>query len=87
MSSATFNPPDALRQIARWVGWKSEVRKNKLTKVPYRIDGKGKDNAKANDPATWTDFDTAVAAIDRFDGTDTAGMIWDAIERRLSDRT
>ena len=26
---------------------------------------------------------TGIVAIDRFDGTDTAGMIWDAIERRL----
>ena len=30
---------------------------------------------------------TGIVAIDRFNGTDTAGMIWDAIERRLSDRT
>ena len=26
---------------------------------------------------------TGIVAIDRFDGTDTAGMIWQAIERRL----
>jgi len=28
---------------------------------------------------------TGIVAIDRFNGTDTAGRIWDAIERRLSD--
>ena len=29
---------------------------------------------------------TGIVAIDRFNGTDTAGRIWDAIERRLSSR-
>ena len=27
---------------------------------------------------------TGIVAIDRFNGSDTAGCIWDAIERRLS---
>jgi len=26
---------------------------------------------------------TGIVAIDRFNGTDTAGMIWDAIERKV----
>lgn len=29
---------------------------------------------------------TGIVAIDAFDGTDTAGMIWDAVERRLAER-
>ena len=29
---------------------------------------------------------TGIVAIDRFNGTDTPGMIWDAIERRIADR-
>jgi glutathione synthase len=29
---------------------------------------------------------TGIVAIDRFNGTDTAGLIWDAIDRRLADR-
>jgi len=29
---------------------------------------------------------TGLVAIDRFDGVDTAGMIWDAIERRIASR-
>lgn len=29
---------------------------------------------------------TGIVAIDRFNNTDTAGMIWDAIKRRLADR-
>ena len=30
---------------------------------------------------------TGIVAIDKFNGTDTPGLIWDAIERRLSDRS
>ncbi|MCU0729555.1 MAG: glutathione synthase [Sphingopyxis sp.] len=30
---------------------------------------------------------TGIVAMDRFNGTDTAGMIWDAIDRRIADRT
>lgn len=30
---------------------------------------------------------TGIVAIDRFNGTDTAGMIWDAIERRVAARS
>jgi len=30
---------------------------------------------------------TGIVAIDRFNGSDTAGLIWDAIERRVADRT
>ena len=29
---------------------------------------------------------TGIVAIDRFNGTDTAGMIWDAIERKVAER-
>jgi glutathione synthase len=29
---------------------------------------------------------TGIVAIDRFNGTDTAGMIWNAIERRITER-
>ncbi|OWK33711.1 glutathione synthase [Sphingomonas dokdonensis] len=29
---------------------------------------------------------TGIVAIERFDGTDVAGMIWDAIERRIAER-
>ena len=30
---------------------------------------------------------TGIVAIDRFNGTDSSGMIWDAIERRVAERT
>ena len=29
---------------------------------------------------------TGIVAIDAFNGTDTAGMIWDAIERKHAER-
>ena len=29
---------------------------------------------------------TGIVAIERFDGTDVAGLIWDAIERRIAER-
>ena len=29
---------------------------------------------------------TGIVAIDRFNGTDTTGMIWDAIERRVASK-
>ena len=29
---------------------------------------------------------TGIVAIDNFNGTDTSGMIWDAIERRLAEQ-
>jgi glutathione synthase len=30
---------------------------------------------------------TGIVAIERFDGTDVAGMIWDAVEQKVADRT
>ena len=29
---------------------------------------------------------TGIVAIDKFNGTDTPGLIWEAIERRLAER-
>lgn len=40
----------ALKDVRRWVAWKTEQRNGKDTKVPYAPTG-GK--AKANDPRTW----------------------------------
>ena len=41
---------DLLADEPRWVAWRNEKRRGKLTKVPYGANGKP---AKANDPATW----------------------------------
>ena len=62
---ATLYPesiPPALKAIPRWLLWKLETRDGKPTKTPYQVSGA---LAKVNDPATWTDFDTALAAYQR----------------------
>ena len=40
----------ALAGVPRWVAWRPEPRKGKLTKVPYAPDER---TAKSDDPATW----------------------------------
>ena len=51
--------PAELKAIPRWLLWKLEDRAGKPSKVPYQADGRP---AKVNDPATWTTFETALAA-------------------------
>ena len=54
-----------MKKEKRWVCWKLETRKGQLTKPPYNP--KTGKNAQANNPATWTDYQTAKAAADRGD--------------------
>ena len=54
------NIPAELRSSPRWVGWRTEDRDGKLTKVPYCIDGR---RASVSDPNTFTDFDSATTAL------------------------
>lgn len=51
--------PAELKAIPRWLLWKLEQRNGKPTKTPYQVSGA---LAKVNDPTTWTDFDSALAA-------------------------
>lgn len=37
--------------LPRWVGWRNEARKGRVSKAPYAADGSGL--AKADDPRTW----------------------------------
>jgi hypothetical protein len=56
--------PAALMRYAqepRWVLWRWETRKGKKTKPPYDARHPRK-HASSNDPATWADFATALAA-------------------------
>jgi hypothetical protein len=56
--------PAALTHYAqepRWVLWRWEIRKGKKTKPPYDARHPRK-HASSNDPATWADFATALAA-------------------------
>jgi hypothetical protein len=52
--------PAYLRERPQWVCWSYQEREGKWTKVP--IDPNSGRKAKSNDPRTWTDFDTALAA-------------------------
>ena len=49
--------PQELKEKKQWVCWAGD----KLPKNPYT----GR-NAQSNNPATWSDFDTAVKAVDKF---------------------
>ena len=51
--------PDALKSRPRWVLWRLDIRDGKTTKPPYQASGA---LASVDDPTTWTDFDTALAA-------------------------
>lgn len=53
------NIPDDLKSRNQFVVWKVEHRDGKPTKVPY--DAKTGNRAAVDDPATWCDFETAVA--------------------------
>lgn len=51
--------PTELKPYRHWLLWRLEDRSGKPTKTPYQASGA---LAKVNDPATWTDFDSALAA-------------------------
>lgn len=51
------NIPDDLKRCPQWLVWRYEQRDGKSTKVPYSTRN---DRAKVNDPATWTDFESAL---------------------------
>src|SRR6185369_6715592 len=50
------------RQRNQWVLWKTVVRKDLPTKVPYSIEGTP---AKANDPSTWAKFEDVLAVYEK----------------------
>lgn len=62
------NIPQALRERPQWVCWRYRLDESgsKWTKPP--LDVKTGYAARSTDPQTWTDFDTAVDAMDRYDG-------------------
>ena len=55
------NFPQELRDLHQWVVWRSEVRGNKPTKVPYNANTGG--GAMSDNPSTWAAFDTAYNAF------------------------
>lgn len=52
------NIPSELKRLKQWVCW---VGADKIPKNPYTGN-----NAKSNDPDTWSDFDTAVQACEKY---------------------
>ena len=56
------NLPQYLKDNAKFCVWKQECGKGK---VPYQVDGK---KARANKISTFTDFKSALALVDKFDG-------------------
>jgi hypothetical protein len=56
------NIPQKLKNLDRWVVWRLEKRKGKLTKPPY--DAKTGKHASSTDPTTWATFDVAWRAYE-----------------------
>jgi primase-polymerase (primpol)-like protein len=54
--------PAELRSRRQWVLWAVEERDGKPTKVPRRVDAPAM-RASSTDPASWSSFDDAVAAL------------------------
>jgi hypothetical protein len=60
--------PLELVEQTNWIVWRWEKREGKWTKPLYQVNG---ENAKSNDPATWTEFKVAYEALssdERWDG-------------------
>lgn len=60
--------PQSLRTLNQWILWRSEIRGDKPTKVPYQANG---ELAKSNDASTWTSF---ASAYNTYTNGDYSGM-------------
>jgi len=56
--------PDELTARAQWLIWRYGKRERKPTKIP--VDPNSGGPGKVDDPATWSSYDEACAARDRF---------------------
>jgi hypothetical protein len=75
-------PLAPLIALDHWVQWRWTFRKGIWTKPPFMVNGA---HAKNNDPATWTSYPTALAAVQNggtFDGIGFAllGAPFDAVD-------
>ena len=75
----------------RWVLWRRAVRKGKVTKPPYQA-RYPRQHAKSDDPSTWADFATTLAAYRAGEGdgiglcllkSDLAAFDWTTASTRL----
>lgn len=71
---AELRRPD-LKQWVCWVGNPDPARPGKLRKTPINPHTGG--NAQSNNPETWSDYDTAVAAVDKY-GASGIGLMFGA---------
>ncbi|MBZ4192713.1 MAG: DUF5906 domain-containing protein [Candidatus Contendobacter sp.] len=73
------NIPADLTALNQWVCSHRETRNGKETKPPINPRSNGKLlYAKSNDPATWSDFATAVAAADRLNLAGIGLNVWES---------
>ena len=64
MSTETSLPAlQDLQERPQWVCWRRETRKGSLTKIPYNA--QTRQEAKSNNPATWTSYAVAKQAHTR----------------------
>ena len=67
--------PAALLSRESWVGWRYETREGKKTKVP--VNPHSGSRAKTNDASTWSDYETALAAVEKH-GLEGVGHVFSA---------
>lgn len=67
------NIPQELKQLDRWVAWRSSSEEGKFKKIP--VNSKTGGNAKVNDPDSWDTFDAAIKCAEDggLDGIGFAG--------------
>ena len=56
--------PAELRAEPRWVCWRAQARDGRTTKLP--VNPSTGRMASSTDATTWSDFDTAIAAVGRW---------------------
>lgn len=58
------NIPEELKELKQWCCFKLQLREDKMTKIP--VSAYNGSPAKSNDENTWSDFETALEAIEKF---------------------
>lgn len=77
MNRSTFYP-ECMKNRPKWVLWRLVEQDGKTKKLPHRIDGKW---ASSTNPDTWTDYQTAVKALEDSHGYfDGIGYMMDGTE-------
>lgn len=64
MTKIYSNIPSELKELKQWCCYRIEQRNGKTTKLP--INAYNGDYGKSNDETTWSDFKTAIDAVDLF---------------------